>query len=31
MDIPGAEIAYLPQAPQIAAGLTLRSLVTAGE
>ena len=27
---PGAEIAYLPQAPQIAAGQTLRSLVTAG-
>ena len=30
MDIPGAEIAYLPQALQIAAGQTLRSLVTAG-
>ncbi len=27
---PGAEIAYLPQAPQIAPGMTLRSLVTAG-
>ena len=27
---PEAEIAYLPQAPQIAAGQTLRSLVTAG-
>ena len=27
---PRAEIAYLPQAPQIAAGQTLRSLVTAG-
>ena len=27
---PGAEIAYLPQAPQIAAGQTLRDLVTAG-
>ena len=28
---PGAEIAYLPQAPQIAPGITLRALVTAGE
>ena len=27
---PEAEIAYLPQAPQIAAGQTLRSIVTAG-
>jgi ATP-binding cassette subfamily F protein uup len=27
---PGAEIAYLPQAPQIAPGQTLRDLVTAG-
>ena len=29
MDIPEAEIAYLPQAPQIAPGLILRDLVTA--
>ena len=27
---PGSEIAYLPQAPQIAPGMTLRALVTAG-
>ena len=27
---PGAEVAYLPQAPQVAPGLTLRDLVTAG-
>ncbi len=27
---PGAEIAYLPQAPQIVPGITLRALVTAG-